>query len=42
MPCSRRKCATHVTEELSWLSPRNAELAMGEALAAWLSWPHKE
>ena len=38
MPCSWRQCVTMFTEELPWLSARDAELVMGRALCAWLDW----
>jgi predicted TIM-barrel fold metal-dependent hydrolase len=38
MPCSWRQCATHFTEELSWLKGRDLELVMGRALCNWLGW----
>jgi predicted TIM-barrel fold metal-dependent hydrolase len=38
MPCSWQQCVSMFTEELPWLSDRDKELTMGEALCAWLSW----
>jgi predicted TIM-barrel fold metal-dependent hydrolase len=38
MPCSWRQCLTLFTEELPWLSERDKELTMGDALCAWLGW----
>jgi len=38
MPCSYRQCVTMFTEELPWLSGRDQELVMGDALCAWLDW----
>jgi predicted TIM-barrel fold metal-dependent hydrolase len=38
MPCSWRQCVTMFTEELPWLSGRDLELVMGEALLAWWGW----
>jgi predicted TIM-barrel fold metal-dependent hydrolase len=40
MPCSWRQCATMFTEELPWLSGRDKELVMGEAVCAWWGWNH--
>jgi predicted TIM-barrel fold metal-dependent hydrolase len=41
MPCSYRQCVTMFTEELPWLSGRELELVMGEALADWIGWEPK-
>jgi predicted TIM-barrel fold metal-dependent hydrolase len=38
MPCSWRQCVTLFTEELPWLSERDKQLIMGEALRDWLDW----
>lgn len=38
MPCSWRECVTMFTEELRWLSGRDLELVMGEAIRAWWGW----
>ena len=38
MPCSWRQCVTMFTEELPWLSARDAELIMGRAVCDWLCW----
>jgi class 3 adenylate cyclase len=39
MPCSWRQCVTLFTEELPWLKGRDLDLAMGEAVCNWISWP---
>jgi L-fuconolactonase len=38
LTCSYRQCVTLFTEELSFLSPRDKELIMGEAMCRWLNW----
>ena len=38
MPCSWRDCVAMFTEELPWLSGRDLELVMGEAVRAWWGW----
>jgi predicted TIM-barrel fold metal-dependent hydrolase len=38
MPCSWRQCVSMFTEELPWLSGRDQELVMGQALCAWIDW----
>lgn len=38
MPCSYRRCVTHFTEELPWLSETDKAAVMGTALTAWLEW----
>jgi predicted TIM-barrel fold metal-dependent hydrolase len=38
MPYSWRHCLTHFTEELPWLSGRDEDLVIGEALCDWLCW----
>lgn len=38
MPCSWRECVTLFTEELSWLSPEDKALIMGQALCRWIGW----
>lgn len=38
MPCSWRQCVTMFTEELPWLSERDKELVMGQAICAWWGW----
>jgi predicted TIM-barrel fold metal-dependent hydrolase len=38
MPCTWRQCVTHFTEQLPWLTGRDKDLVMGEALCDWLSW----
>jgi hypothetical protein len=38
MPCSWRQCVTLFTEELPWLSERDKELTMGDALCTWIGW----
>ena len=38
MKCSYRECVTLFTEELPWLSGRDLELVMGEALCKWIGW----
>ena len=35
---SYRECVTLFTEELPWLSDRDKELVMGDALCTWLDW----
>ena len=41
MPCSYRQCVTMFTQELPWLSGRDKELVMGEAICDWLGWHPK-
>ncbi len=38
MPCSYRQCVTMFTEEMPWLTGRDLELVMGEAVCDWLGW----
>ena len=38
MPCSWRQCVTMFTEELPWLSERDKDLVMGQAVCAWWGW----
>ena len=38
MSCSWRQCVALFTEELAFLSGRDKELVMGEALCKWLGW----
>ena len=38
MPCSWRQCLTLFTEELAWLTDRDKELIMGDAVCDWLGW----
>ncbi|HET6195644.1 MAG TPA: amidohydrolase family protein, partial [Acetobacteraceae bacterium] len=38
MPCSWRQCVTLFTEELPWLTGRDLELVMGQALCDWIGW----
>src|SRR5260370_40850236 len=38
MPCTWKQCVTLFTEELPWLSERDKELTMGDALCTWLGW----
>ena len=38
MPCSWRECITLFTEELPWLTGRDLELVIGDALCAWWGW----
>ena len=38
MPCSWRQCVTMFTEELPWLTERDKELIMGQAVCAWWGW----
>ena len=38
MNCSYRECVTLFTEELPWLTGRDLELVMGEALCNWIGW----
>lgn len=38
MPCSWRQCVTMFTEELSWLTGKDKELVMGEAICRWWGW----
>jgi predicted TIM-barrel fold metal-dependent hydrolase len=38
MPCSWRQCVTMFTEELPWLTGRDRELVMGQAVCNWLGW----
>jgi hypothetical protein len=38
MPCSWRQCVTMFTEELPWLSERDKDLVMGDAVYAWWGW----
>jgi hypothetical protein len=35
MPCSWRQCVTMFTEKLPWLSERDKDLVMGQAVCAW-------
>ena len=38
MPCSWTQCVTMFTEELPWLTERDKELVMGQALCEWIGW----
>ena len=38
LPCTWRQAVTMFTEELSWLSTRDKELIMGDAVCAWIGW----
>jgi predicted TIM-barrel fold metal-dependent hydrolase len=38
MPCSWRECVTMFTEELPWLTGRDLDLVMGEAICRWWGW----
>jgi predicted TIM-barrel fold metal-dependent hydrolase len=38
MSTSWRECLTHFTEELPWLTGRDRDLVLGEALCNWLRW----
>ena len=38
MPCTWRQCVTLFTEELSWLTPQDKSLIMGQALCRWIGW----
>jgi predicted TIM-barrel fold metal-dependent hydrolase len=38
MPCSWRECVTMFTEELPWLTGRELDLVMGDAVCAWWDW----
>ena len=38
MPCPYRQVVTMFSEELPWLTGRDRELVMGEALCTWLDW----
>jgi predicted TIM-barrel fold metal-dependent hydrolase len=38
MPCSWRDCVTMFTEELPWLTGRDLELVMGQAVCNWWGW----
>jgi len=38
MPCSWRQCVTMFTEELPWLTGRDRDLVMGQAVCDWLGW----
>ncbi len=38
MPCSWRECVTLFTDELAWLSGKDLQLVMGDALCEWLGW----
>ncbi len=38
MKCSYKECVTLFTEELPWLTGRDLELVMGEALCNWIGW----
>jgi predicted TIM-barrel fold metal-dependent hydrolase len=38
MPYSWRECLTQFTEELPWLTGRDKDLVVGEALCNWLGW----
>jgi predicted TIM-barrel fold metal-dependent hydrolase len=38
MPASWRQCVTMFTEELPWLSAKDKELIMGQALCNWIGW----
>ena len=43
MPCSWTQCVTMFAEELPWLTGRDRELVLGDALCAWLDWqPYRE
>ena len=39
MPCSWRQCVTLFTQEMPWLTGRDLELVMGEAVCNWIGWP---
>lgn len=36
--CSWRECVEHFTGEMSWLTGRELELVMGDALCNWIGW----
>ena len=38
MPCTWKQCVTLFTEELPWLSARDKEMIMGQAVCRWLDW----
>jgi predicted TIM-barrel fold metal-dependent hydrolase len=38
MPCSYRQCVTMFTEELPWLTGRDLERVMGQAVCEWIGW----
>ncbi len=38
MACSYRQCVTMFTEEMPWLTGRDLDLVMGEAVCDWLGW----
>jgi predicted TIM-barrel fold metal-dependent hydrolase len=38
MPTSWKQCVSMFTDELNWLSSRDQELIMGDALCNWLGW----
>jgi len=38
LPCTWRQAVTMFTEELPWLSPRDKERIMGDAVCAWRGW----
>ena len=42
MPCSYRQCITMFTEELPWLSGRDLERVMGQAVCDWIGWHREE
>jgi len=39
MQCSWSECVAAFVDHIPWLTGRNLELVMGDALAAWLDWP---
>lgn len=42
MPCSYRQCVTMFTEEFPWLTERDKELVMGDAICEWIGWDRSE
>lgn len=38
LPCTYRQAVTLFTEELDWLTARDRELVMGQAICDWLGW----
>jgi predicted TIM-barrel fold metal-dependent hydrolase len=41
MTCTWRDCITMFTDEMPWLTGRDLELVMGEAICAWWGWDRK-
>ena len=38
MPCTWAQCITMFTEEMPWLTGRDRDLVMGQAICAWWGW----